>query len=164
MSNGNCRSGEDRRAAVAASNDVRDFEVRSIDDIAVTLGNSARIPGRRHGAGIDRAGEQRGEHLRRAAGLDHHIVPPGLHVAPLERLHCKVGGRGADACNPDLLTAQILQPFDFWLGENALREIILDTCDVCQFAIAAHGRAHQADAAVNQQLRVAAEHRRCRQR
>ncbi len=64
---------------------------------------------------------------------------------------------------PIFLAAQILQPFDFRLGENALGQMIFDAGDKHQVAVAAHRGAHEADAAVDHQLRVAAEHRRRRQ-
>ncbi len=72
--------------------------------------------------------------------------------------------RRADARYANLFTAQILQPFDFRLGENALGEMIFDSRDKHQITVTAHRGAHDADAAVDHELRVAAEHRRRCQR
>ena len=53
------------------------------------------------------------------------IVSSGFHAAPFERLDSEVMGGRADARDADLLAAQIFQPFDFRLGENALGQMIL---------------------------------------
>ena len=65
---------------------------------------------------------------------------------------------------PIFLAAEILEPFDLRFGENALGKMILDPGDKHQIAAAVHVGAHDADAAVDQQLRVAAEHGRRGQR
>ena len=144
--------------------DLRNAQVRTVDDIVVSLGNGARVPRRRHGPCVDGAGEQRGEHFRCAAGLDHRVIPSRLHVAPFEGLNSKVVRGGADARYTDLFAAQVFQSLNFRFGENALGQMIFDARDKYQIVVATHHRAYEADAAVDQDLRVAAEHCRRRQR
>jgi hypothetical protein len=71
---------------------------------------------------------------------------------------------GADARDADLLAAQIFEPLDFRLGENALSEMVLDPGDEDEIIVSADNGAHDADAAVDHDLRFAAEHRRSCQR
>jgi hypothetical protein len=56
----------------------------------------------------------------------------------------------ADARDTHFPAAQIFQPLDLGLGENALGQMILDTGDEHQIVVAAHHRAHQTDPTVNQ--------------
>ncbi|HEY3165906.1 MAG TPA: hypothetical protein VGK57_01685 [Candidatus Binatia bacterium] len=76
----------------------------------------------------------------------------------------KVVRGGADARYTDLFAAQVFQPLNFRFGENALGQMIFNARDEYQIVVATHHRAYEADAAVDQDLRVTAEHCRRRQR
>jgi hypothetical protein len=77
-------------------------------------------------------------------------------LRPLEGLKRKVMRGRADARYTDLFAAQVFEPFDFRFGENALGEMILDTGDEHEIVVAADDSAHDSDAAVDHDLRLAA--------
>ena len=102
----------------------------------ISLRNSTGIPGRRQGASVDCAGEQSGEHFRRAARLNHRVIPSSLHVAPLEDLHGEVVGGCADARHAYLSAAQVFQPFNLGFGENTLGQMVFDARDEHEVVVA----------------------------
>ncbi len=99
-----------------------------------------------------------------AAGLDHRVIPSRLHIAPFEGLNGEVVRGGADPRYTDLFAAQVFQPLNFRFGENALGQMIFDARNEYKIVVATYHGAYESDAAVDQELRVAAEHRRSGQR
>src|SRR5262249_12472394 len=72
-------------------------------------------------------------------------------------------GGAADAGDTDLLAAQIFEPLDRRLGQNALRENIFLPAYADEFGVSLDISADNPQPTVHQQLSITTEHRRRRQ-
>ena len=69
-------------------------------------------------------------------------------------------GVAADACDADAFAAQLIEPGDLRLGENALSHDVLDAADKSQVGRATDESIDDTDAAQKPDFDIAAENRR----